>query len=94
MKKKCDPSAASLREMPELELSKYRVRRNPYASRIAREGAHIVHEGPSADSLAEMPEADFAVARVRRNPYASQAAESMESCGMGEAARARVRKSA
>ena len=69
------PGAASLREMPELDFSHYRVRRNPYASRIAREGIRIVHDEPSRASLAEMPEADFRRARVTRNPYVSRAAE-------------------
>jgi hypothetical protein len=64
-----DPSAASLREMPEVDFDRYRVRRNPYASRIAREGSHLVHDGPSAASLAEIPAADLTTARVRRNPY-------------------------
>jgi hypothetical protein len=72
-----EPSASSLRELPEVELSRYRVRKNIYAGRIAREGAEIVHAGPSAASLADLPEADFAVARVRPNPYASRAAESV-----------------
>lgn len=72
-----EPGASSLREMPEVEFSRYRVRKNFYAGRIAREGAEIVHDGPSAASLADLPEADFAVARVRRNPYASRAAESV-----------------
>jgi len=71
------PTAASLREMPEIDFSKYRVTRNPYASRIAREGAEVVHDGPTAASLRDIPELDFSVARVRRNPYASRAAESV-----------------
>jgi hypothetical protein len=33
-----EPSAASLRAIPEIDFSKVRVRPNPYASRIAREG--------------------------------------------------------
>ena len=33
-----EPSAASLREIPEIDFSMARVRRNPYAARIAREG--------------------------------------------------------
>jgi hypothetical protein len=33
-----EPSKASLREMPEVDFSKARVRRNPYRARIAREG--------------------------------------------------------
>ena len=33
-----EPSKASLREMPEVDFDNVRVRRNPYAARIAREG--------------------------------------------------------
>jgi hypothetical protein len=33
-----EPSKASLREIPEVDFSSARVRRNPYAARIAREG--------------------------------------------------------
>lgn len=78
MKRKTEaPGAISLRELPEIDLARYRVRRNPFAARIAREGIEVVHEAPSGDSLAEMPEADFSLARVRRNPYASRAAESV-----------------
>jgi hypothetical protein len=36
-----EPSAASLREIPEVEFSKVSVRRNPYAARIAREGITV-----------------------------------------------------
>ncbi len=35
------PSAASLRAIPEVDFSKVTVRRNPYASRIAREGITV-----------------------------------------------------
>lgn len=70
------PSAASLREMPEVTLESYRVRRNPYAKRIAREGIQVVHDGPSAASLAEIPEVDFKYATQRPNRYAARAAES------------------
>ena len=35
------PSKASLREIPELDLSKVKLRRNPYAARIAREGMTV-----------------------------------------------------
>lgn len=45
-KRSLNPSGASLREMPEVDFSAYRIRKNPYASRIAREGAEIVHHGP------------------------------------------------
>lgn len=71
-----EPSAASLRELPPVELTRYRIRRNPYAARIAREGIEIVHHEPSRASLAEMPETDFSVARVHRNTPRSRAAES------------------
>ena len=78
-----EPSAASLRAMPELDFTSYRVRRNPYAARIAREGAHVVHDEPTAASVAEMPEAELDAARVRRNPYASRAAETRLQYGRG-----------
>ena len=71
------PGVASLREMPEIDFADYRVRRNPYAARIKREGIHVAHDEPSNASLDEMPEADFAYARVRPNRYASRAAESV-----------------
>lgn len=32
------PSKASLREIPEIDFSKAKVRKNPYAARIAKEG--------------------------------------------------------
>lgn len=47
MKKKVskprEPSKASLREIPEVDFGRARVRRNPYAARVAAEG--IVHVG-------------------------------------------------
>ena len=33
-----EPSAASLREIPEIDFTRAKVRRNPYAARIAKEG--------------------------------------------------------
>ena len=36
-----EPSKASLREIPELDLSKVKLRRNPYAARIARDGMTV-----------------------------------------------------
>ena len=36
-----EPSRASLREIPEIDFSKVRVRRNPYAGRIAKNGIVI-----------------------------------------------------
>lgn len=38
MKKVREPSARSLREIPEVDFRKARLRRNPYARRIAKEG--------------------------------------------------------
>ena len=38
-----EPSAPSLREIPEVDFGHARVRRNPYAARVAAEG--IVHVG-------------------------------------------------
>ncbi len=40
-KKTREPSRASLREMPEVNFDKSKVRRNPYALRIANEGISI-----------------------------------------------------
>src|SRR5215831_17188213 len=67
-----NPSPASLREMPEVDFTAYRIRRNPYAARIAREGVEIAHHGPSRKSLREMPEADFSHSRIRPNRYAAK----------------------
>lgn len=36
-----EPSRASLRDMPEVDFTKARVRRNPYARRIAAQGISI-----------------------------------------------------
>lgn len=69
------PSAVSLKEMPEVDFHSYRIRRNPYAARIEREGAELAHRGPSAGALMEMPEADFSRARIHANRYAVNAAE-------------------
>jgi hypothetical protein len=63
-------SAVPTHEAPELDFSKYRVRRNRFARRIAAEGIEIVHDAPSRASLADIPEADFTRLKVRRNPYA------------------------
>ncbi len=43
-KKPREPSRASLRQMPEVNFDKAKVRRNPYTLRIAREGISI-HAG-------------------------------------------------
>ena len=68
-----DPSAMSLREMPEIDFDRYRIRKNPYAAVIAREGISVVHDGPSARSLAEIPEVDFARVQAHRSAYAGRA---------------------
>jgi hypothetical protein len=68
-----DPSAASLRELPEIDFSKFRILRNSFAARMAREGFKVVHDEPSGAALAEMPEVDFARARVGPNTYAARA---------------------
>lgn len=36
-----EPSRASLKEIPEVDFSTAKVRRNPYAKRIAREGVSV-----------------------------------------------------
>jgi len=68
-----DPSPASLREMPEIDFTRYHIRKNPYAAVIAREGASVIHDEPSARSLADLPEVDFSRAQVRRSSYAGRA---------------------
>lgn len=54
MKKKATrtraPSAASLREIPEVDFGRARVRRNPYAARIAAEGIHVGRGRPTKGS--------------------------------------------
>lgn len=70
---KVHPGTASLREMPEVDFTRYRIRKNYYAARIAREGSEVAHEEPSRVSLLEMPEADFGRARPRPNKYAAKA---------------------
>jgi Ribbon-helix-helix protein, copG family len=80
-----EPTRASLREMPEVDFAAYRVRKNPFAKRIAREGVHVVAQRPagrgpvrerepSRASLREMPEVDPAKGRARPNPYAKRIA--------------------
>jgi len=69
-----EPSRSSLRELPEIDFDRYRIRRNGYAKRIAREGIDVAHDGPSRSSLRAMPEARFAGAEPRRNPYATRIA--------------------
>src|SRR5581483_1333314 len=74
MKKKSKrlPSRASVREIPEVDFGRYgRGRRNPFASRIRREGWELVHDGPSKASLREMPEIARGT-RGRANPYSKR----------------------
>jgi hypothetical protein len=71
------PSAASLHEMPEIDFTRYHIRRNPYASVIAREGISVIHDEPSARSLADVPEVDLAREQARRNPYALRARQAL-----------------
>ena len=40
-RKNAAPSAQSLREIPEVDFSRAKVRRNPYAARIAEEGISV-----------------------------------------------------
>lgn len=41
-----EPSRASLKTIPEVDFSRAKVRRNPYAARIAAEGFHRVRGRP------------------------------------------------
>jgi hypothetical protein len=72
-RRRVGPTAASLRELPEIDFARYRVLRNPFAAIVAREGIELRHDGPSAGSLKEMPEADFARLKSRRSSYAGRA---------------------
>ena len=40
-RKAADPSKASLREIPEVNFATAKIRRNPYAARITREGIEV-----------------------------------------------------
>lgn len=40
-RKQVDPSKSSLKEIPEIDFAKVRVRRNPYAARIAKQGIDL-----------------------------------------------------
>ena len=42
IRKQKEPSAASLEEMPEIDFEKARVRKNPYAARIAKDCGYWV----------------------------------------------------
>jgi len=71
--------------MPEVDFAAYRVRKNPFAKRIAREGITIAtarpaqrravpERGPSRASLREMPEVDLSKGQARHNRYAQRIA--------------------
>jgi hypothetical protein len=63
---------ASWSDVTEIDFSTYRMRKNRFAKRVAKEGLELVHDEPSRASLAEIPEADFGRVRVRRSPYAAR----------------------
>jgi hypothetical protein len=65
-----EPTPASLAELPEVDFRRYKVRRNPFAARLAAEGSELVHDGPSRASLAEIPEVELRSAKRRKNPFA------------------------
>lgn len=65
-----EPTLDSLAELPEVDFQRYKVRRNPFAARIAAEGSELVHDGPSRASLAEIPEVELRSAKRRKNPFA------------------------
>ncbi|HWZ89217.1 MAG TPA: hypothetical protein VNW92_10215 [Polyangiaceae bacterium] len=73
MKKKPNKAVAlAWSNVTEIDFSAYRVRKNRFAKRIAKEGLELIHDGPSRASLTEIPEADFGQVRVRRSPYAAR----------------------
>lgn len=71
-------------DLLQVDFAAYRVRRNPFARRIAKEGIEILSAatnrrllpvaGPSKASLREMPELDFGKEQLWRNPYARRIA--------------------
>ncbi len=79
-RKPTGPSRASLAGVPEVDFSRYRVRRNPFARRARREGIQIAVEEskqrasrsrpPSKSSLREIPEPDLS--RAKPNPYSER----------------------
>jgi hypothetical protein len=71
-----EPSRASLEEMPEVDFARYRVRKNPFAARIAAEGSELVHDGPSPASLAAIPEVELRSAKRWKNPWSKHLTES------------------
>ena len=84
MKKAIEPSRASLREIPEVDFTRYRRQSSPFAARIAHEGIRIIAprltgplgppREPSRRSLREIPEVDVRGRKRRSNPYAERIA--------------------
>jgi hypothetical protein len=58
--------------MPEIDFTRVRVRRNPYAAVIAAEGISLIHDEPSSRSLADVPAVDFSRVKSRINAYADE----------------------
>ena len=75
------PSRASLREMPEVDFAAYRVRKNPYAKRIAAEGVTLLigrgaETDPTVPKSVRLPEEvwERLAQRARREGLPPQAA--------------------
>jgi hypothetical protein len=74
------PSRASLAAIPQIDMSRYRARRNPFARRVRAEGIQLLvpawklraaeSRPPSRASLREIPEPDLS--RAKRNPYSER----------------------
>jgi hypothetical protein len=58
--------------MPEIDFTRARLRRNPYAAMIAADGVSLIHDEPSSRSLAEVPAVDFSRVKSRTNLYADE----------------------
>ena len=70
--RKLEPTRASLRALPEVDIRAFHVHRNRFAARVAKEGITVRHGEPGEASLAEIPEVDLGAARLRRDPFATQ----------------------
>jgi len=68
-----EPSARSIKDIPEVNFKTAKFYPNKYAKRAAK--GIIVLAPPSKASLEEIPEIDFSTAKFRRNPYASRASK-------------------
>jgi hypothetical protein len=77
------PSKRSLREIPEVDLANYRVRKNPFARKAREDGIQIATppprgrvargRAPSKASLREIPE--VSATGAMRNPYSARVAQ-------------------